>query len=172
MLPIKVYFPKYMYFFYDFRRTDEVEDDKFYEKNCAEATRWLQQSKSDLESAKWLLRSGPPFSAHACFQSHQAVEKCLKAMLFYYCGISGELLGSHDVIVLAHKVGEETELDEEDLKSVRQVARYYLPTRYPNRQPFNVVPAKAFNENEAKAAIHAATNVLELADDELAIRCS
>lgn len=128
--------------------------------------RWLQQSKTDLGSAKWLLRSGPPFSANACFHSHQVVEKCLKAMLFYSCGISGQLLGSHEVLELARKLREETgELDEEDLESVRQIAGYYLSTRYPNRQPTNVVPANAFNKNEAEAAVDAASSVLEVADE-------
>ena len=119
-----------------------------------------------MENAKWSLESDPPFSAHACFQSHQVVEKCLKAILYNYCGISGELLGSHEVLKLARKVNEETgKLDEENLKWVREIAKYYLPTRYPNRQPSNVVPAKAFDKNKAEAAIHAATNVLKLADE-------
>jgi HEPN domain-containing protein len=145
---------------------NEVEDERFYQKSSEEATRWLQQSKSDLASARWLLRSGPPFSAHACFQSQQVVEKCLKGMLFYSCGISGQLLGSHDVLELARKAREETsELDEEDLDTVRKVARYYLPTRYPNRQPFNVVPANAFEKNEAETAVEAASKVLDLVEE-------
>ena len=147
------------------RTRDKIEDDKFYQKCRKEATRWLQQSRSDLESAKWLLKSGSPFNAHACFQSHQVVEKCLKGMLFYSCGISGQLLGSHEVLELADKIREEIgELDEVDLQSVRQVARYYLTTRYPNRQPANVVPANAFIKNEAELAVAAASRVLELAE--------
>ena len=131
-----------------------------------EAKRWLQQSRSDLENAEWSLKSGPPFSAHACFQSHQVVEKCLKGMLFYSCGISGQLLGSHEVVELACNVREETgELDNQILLLVRQVAKYYLSTRYPNRQPANVIPANAFNENEAEAAVEAASRVLELAEE-------
>jgi HEPN domain-containing protein len=127
---------------------------------------WLEQSKSDLEGARWLLQSGPPFSALACFQSHQVVEKCLKAMLFYYCGIAGGLLGSHEVLDLASKLREEIKIpEEEDMQSVRRVAKYYLSTRYPNRQPPNVVPAEAFNKNEAEMAVDAASKVLELVDE-------
>ena len=119
-----------------------------------------------MESARWLLRSGPPFSAHACFQSQQVVEKCLKAMLFYGCGISSGLLGSYDVSELASKLREEIGIPEEkDMQSVRRVAKYYLSTRYPNRQPFNVVPAEAFNKNEAEMAVGAASKVLELVDE-------
>ena len=128
--------------------------------------RWLQQSKSDMESARWLLRSGPPFSAHACFQSQQVVEKCLKAMLFYCYGIPGRLLESHKVDELAYKLIEETGLpDGAEMQSVGRVATYYLSTRYPNRQPFNVVPAEAFTNNEAEMAVDAASKVLELVDE-------
>ncbi len=120
--------------------------------------RWLKQSKNDLDNARWSLQSGPPFSAHACFQSHQVVEKCLKAMLFYSCGISGRLLESHKV----RELGEETRIaDDTVMESVKRVANYYLPTRYPNRQPFSVVPAEAFDKNEAEAAVDAASKVLE-----------
>ena len=84
-------------------------------------------------------------------------------MLFYFCGISGQLLGSHDVQELAHKLKEEIDKpDDGDWQSVKQVAGYYLPTRYPNRQPFNVVPSEAFNKSEAEAAVDAASKVLEL----------
>ena len=86
-------------------------------------------------------------------------------MLFYSCGISGQLLGSHDVQELARKLKEEIHKpDDGDLQLVKQVARYYLPTRYPNRQPFNVIPAEAFDKSEAEAAVDAASKVLELID--------
>ena len=148
-----------------YSRTKDKVEDEFYPKNRLEATRWLQQSRSDLESAKWLLKSGSPFNAQACFQSHQVVEKCLKGMLLNFCGISGRLLGSHEMVELVDKVREETgELDEVHLQSISQVARYYLPTRYPNRQPANVIPANAFMKNEAERAVVAASRVLELAE--------
>ena len=86
-------------------------------------------------------------------------------MLFYSCGISGQLLGSHDVVELARKLKEEIDQpDDDDWKSVKQVEGYYLSTRYPNRQPFNVVPAEAFNKSEANAAVDAASKVLEVVD--------
>ena len=79
-------------------------------------------------------------------------------MLFYSCGISGRLLESHKV----RELGEETRIaDDTVMESVKRVANYYLPTRYPNRQPFSVVPAEAFDKNEAEAAVDAASKVLE-----------
>lgn len=147
------------------RLKDKVEDNKFYPKDREIAIRWLKQSKSDLESARWLLQSGPPFSAHSCFQSHQVVEKCLKAMLYYCCGISGELLGSHDLEALACKLREEIERPGHVLmQSVKRVAIYYLCSRYPNCQPYNAVPAEVIKKNEAEIAIDAASKVLEFVD--------
>ena len=87
-------------------------------------------------------------------------------MLYHCYGISGQLLGSHDVVELACKLREETSKpDEEDMQSVKRVAKYYLNTRYPNRQPFNIVPADAFDKNEAEAAVNAASKVLEFVDE-------
>ncbi|XP_028400416.1 uncharacterized protein LOC114523631 [Dendronephthya gigantea] len=141
----------------------QEEDDNFFPKSNEEATRWLRQSKNDLDGAKWLLQSGPPFSAHACFHCHQVVEKCLKAMLFNRCGVSGGLLASHEIGNLANHLREKTGLlDEMIMESVRRLANYYLNTRYPNRQPRNIVPFEAFSKNQAEAALEAASNIYEL----------
>lgn len=139
------------------RTRDEDEDEIFYPKNNQEAIRWLKQSESDLAGAKWLLQSGPPFNALACFHSHEVVEKCLKAMFYHYCGISDSLLGSHRVLELAASLS--ARLDTATMECVRMVSSYYLTTRYPNRQPFNVVPAEAFELHEANEAVNAASNV-------------
>ena len=144
------------------RTGDEVEDERFYPMDREEAIRWLKQSRSDLAGAKWLLQSGPPFNALACFHSHQVVEKCLKAMLYHYCGISGSLRDSHGVVDLAESLKEETgRPDTTTMDSVRKVSRYYLNTRYPNCQPFNIVPADAFDADKAEEAVDAASKVFE-----------
>ncbi len=83
-------------------------------------------------------------------------------MLFHSCGISDRLLESHKVRDLACELREKTGIpDDKTMESVRMVANYYLPTRYPNCQPFPVVPAEAFDKNEAEAAVDAASKVLE-----------
>ena len=151
-----------MYYKY-FRTTDNFEDETFYPKDRNEAMRWLRQSESDLKSAKCLLGCGQPFSAHACFHSHQVVEKCLKAMFYSNCGISGQLLVSHQVETLANRLRAEVEIPDEFMEWVRQVAEYYLNTRYPNCQPSHIIPAEAFDENEAKEAVDAAAKVLKYA---------
>ncbi|XP_028400948.1 sacsin-like [Dendronephthya gigantea] len=152
----------------DSRTEDHTEDEKFFEKEPGEAKRWLRQSESDLGGARWLLRCGTPYNAIACFQSHQVVEKCLKALLFHHCGISGKLLRSHDVEDLAIKFTEETGLmDEIAMESVERFSNYYLNTRYPNRHPFDVAPCEAFSDDEAETAVEEASKLFDFADNEL-----
>ena len=127
----------------------------------------MEQSKTDLESARWLLESDPPFSSHVCFQSHQVAEKCFKALLFADCGISDQLLGSHDLQEIGCKVGEKTEVTKKAFEFAKRVMDYYLTTRYPNRQPSHVVPAQAFNKNQAETAFDAASKLLKIVKDYL-----
>ena len=86
-------------------------------------------------------------------------------MFFHYrSGISSSLLGLHKLIPLAESLKEETKPegpDEKVMKWVKKVAEYYLSPRFPNRQPFNVVPAEAFDLNEAEEAVDAASKVLD-----------
>ena len=154
---------KLIFFQTKFCRTgDEVQDERFYPMDRREATRWLKQSKTDLAGAKLLLKSKPPFNAQACFDSHKVVEKCLKAMLYHYCGISGSLLSSHSVVDLAKSLQEQTgRPDTTTMDSVRKVSQYYLITRYPNCQPFDIVPADAFDADKAEEAVDAASKVFE-----------
>ena len=63
---------------------------------------------------------------------------------------------------LANILREDTGLpDVTVMKWMRTVSDYYLSSRYPNCQPFNVVPAEAFDLNEAESAVDAASKVLE-----------
>ena len=146
-----------------YSRNSDVEI--WYPENHEEAVRWVKQSKIDLESAKWLLESDPPFSSVACFQSQQVAEKCFKALLFADSGISSKLLESHDLEVLGDKVKEKTETAKQTVQLAKRVMDYYLTTRYPNRQPLDVVPGSAFTKNQAVIAIDAASKLLEIVKD-------
>lgn len=48
-----------------------------------ETREWLQKAKSDLVSARILVKHGPPVLDTACFHCQQAVEKLLKAFLVW-----------------------------------------------------------------------------------------
>ena len=85
-------------------------------------------------------------------------------MLYYCCGISGDSLGSHEVEELAFELPKESKLPDDMFQSVSKVSRYYQPSRYPNRQPSNAVPAEVIKKKEAENAIDAASKVLEFVD--------
>ena len=144
----------------------------WYRKSREEALRWVKQSKIDLESAKWLLKSDPPFSSAVCFQSHQVAEKCFKALLFADWKISDKLLESHDLKVLGGKVKKKTKVPRKTiiLQLGKRVMDYYLTTRYPNCQPFDVVPGMAFSENQAMTAIDAASKLVEIVEDYVGVQ--
>ena len=139
-----------------------MEDDRFYERDTKEASRWLEQSKYDLEGARWLLQARPPFNALACYQSHQVVEKCLKSLLYHYCGITGTLLASHKIEQLMSAFFKETgQRHEIIMANGMKVSGYYLATRYPNRQPHTTIPATAYDNSEAVDAVDSATEVFQ-----------
>ena len=129
-----------------------------------EAHRWMTQSLSDLDVAKFLLTANPPFSATACFFSHQVVEKGLKAILYAKCGINDEQLSSHKVYELASDVETRMKVPSKFIDLAAKVRNYYLPTRYPNKQPSPVVPAEAYDEEQARNAVQNAADFLEIVE--------
>ena len=130
--------------------------------NPREARRWLEQSEVDLKVAQFLLTARSPFNASACFFSHQIVEKSLKAALYAKCGLADEQLKTHDVNTLAQMVSNLARWPTSNLIQLAVVvANYYLPTRYPNRQPYPTVPANAFSREQSTTAVETAKKVLE-----------
>ena len=126
---------------------------EFISPNKAEAERWIKQSKADLNVAAKML-FGKSYS-QVCFLSQQCVEKVLKGVLYAKCGIPRRELRAHEIYRLASYVsrlkGAPSELDR-----ASKVANYYLPTRYPDNQPFPKVPAEEYDEKEAKEALNVA----------------
>ena len=138
-------------------RFHEVSD--YANPDFAEASRWIKQSRAELETAK-LLRSRSHFQV--CFLSEQVVEKCLKAALYAKCGLSRNQLNTHDVYRLGGMVqGLDGAPKDEVSRAVSVVADYYLPTRYPDRQPKYKVPAEEFSIEQAKEALKVAEEVLK-----------
>ena len=130
--------------------------------NPREARRWLEQSEVDLKVAQFLLTARSPFNASACFFSHQIVEKSLKAALYAKCGLADEQLQTHDVHKLAQMVSNLAKWPPSNLIQLAVVVEhYYLPTRYPNRQPYPTVPANAFSREQSTRAVQSAKEVLE-----------
>ena len=141
------------------------DPNQFFPANPDEARRWTRQSNSDLEAARFLY--SPPqsrFNALTCFLSQQIVEKSLKAVMYAECGITGKQLNTHDVHQLANDVSNGTGISRQVVDLADRVRNYYLSTRYPNRQPAGRVPAEAFDQNEARRALEATTELLEIVE--------
>lgn len=139
-----------------------TEPDYFISANPKEAHRWMAQSLSDLQAAAFQRTARPPFNALACFLSQQVVEKSLKAVLYAKYGITGEQLMSHHLYPLASAIETRMEAPSKLSNLASRVDRYYLPTRYPNQQPGSVVPADAYDSNDAAKAVQTATELVEI----------
>ena len=129
-----------------------------------ESRRWLEQSFCDIEAAEFLVSATRPFNALACFLSHQIVEKSLKAALYAKCGLTKNQLHSHDVYSLAQNVSCLTGAPDKVVELALIVGNYYLPTRYPNRQPRPLVPARAFSREQSTRAVQTARELLKLVE--------
>ncbi len=128
------------------------------EKNRAEAERWLQTARSDLETASILLENAR--WAHACFHAQQAGEKALEALWH-----SRDLdPWGHSVLRLIDELGSaspETHRLVEDLREASgRLDRYYVPTRYPNGLP-EIVPDQAFFRTDAEDALSQAAAIIQ-----------
>ncbi len=103
--------------------------------------RWLRQAEADLQAAHDSAQSNHFDSA--CFQSQQAGEKALKALL-YLRGVNPRK--THDVL----KLLEQAEKFESDLSNLREEAAFldtlYLPTRYPDELDSDLAPADYFDQ--------------------------
>ena len=115
------------------------------EVNKPESKTWLERAEKDLKAAKDSLVSDN--LGWSAFQAHQAVEKALKAA---YIKKFKELIKTHDLALLAQKIGAEQKIIEECAK----LNSVYLDTRYPD------VPAD-YTEEKAREFSKIAEEVLE-----------
>jgi HEPN domain-containing protein len=135
---------------------DHYNASEFVSPNKAEAKRWIKQSKADLNVAAKMLFDKS--YSQVCFLSQQCVEKVLKGVLYAKCGIPRRELRTHEIYRLASSVSR-LEGAPSEVERASKVANYYLPTRYPDNQPFPKVPAEEYSEKEAKDALEAAETV-------------
>lgn len=126
------------------------------EKNRGEASRWLETSLGDLETAR-VLRQARRW-AHACFHAQQSSEKALKA-LWYARDLDPWGHSAQRLIDDLAPVSTETHRAMADLAlAAAEIDRYYIPTQYPNGLP-DLTPEKAFFESDAVHAIELAERI-------------
>ena len=124
-----------------------------------EARRWWQQAQADLAVVRTLRSAG--HHAAACFQSQQAAEKAVKAVLFAH--------GAR--VVLGHSVRElvrQCEVHEAAFAGVVEPAalldQFYISTRYPNGLPSPAVPSETFTNSQAHTAQDAAEQIMAVVE--------
>lgn len=126
----------------------------------AVSTRWLrawfEQAEADLRAAELSASGG----AHewACFQSQQAGEKALKALL-YGRGFTSITTRS------LRRLIRECEVFDETFRAVGEAARFldqhYLPTRFPTALDEEVSPTRYYEKGDANACLQSARSILD-----------
>ncbi len=114
---------------------------------------WMEQATRDLASARLLLEGG--LWEWACFASHQAAEKAIKAV---YQKMGGEGWG-HGLVDLLQGLRDRVPVTDEVQRCARLLDRHYIPTRYPNAWPQGS-PGSHHTREEAERAVGCAEAVL------------
>ncbi len=113
---------------------------------------WLRQAEKDLEKAKLDLEWG--YYEWACFTSHQAAEKAIKAIFQH---LHGDAWGHGTKALLENLPYDDRAAYIEDTKLLDKL---YIPTRYPNGLPEGI-PHDYFTRKEAEDAVKAASRIYE-----------
>lgn len=114
----------------------------------------MAQARRDLLHAKKDVDDG--FHEHACFESHQAAEKAVKAV---YQRLHGEAWG-HRVSHLLAEIRPRLEIPEELVDDAKLLDQYYIPTRYPNGFESGA-PADYYTRAQAADASERATRIID-----------
>ncbi|MET1160665.1 MAG: HEPN domain-containing protein [Thermoprotei archaeon] len=122
---------------------------------------WLEEALDDYNTAQDLYRLGR--YSKACFFSHQACEKILKALMIKKLGRYEPI---HSVAELLRRISGIIDIPRELVEKAEKLDRFYIPTRYPNAWPWGP-PYKHYDENDAKTALEYAREVIEFARREI-----
>ncbi|MEM4970848.1 MAG: HEPN domain-containing protein [Sulfolobales archaeon] len=118
-----------------------------------EARRWFAQALRDLKAARDSLEDGN--YEWSCFQSQQAAEKAVKALLYAY----GRSSRGHSVVELLAIAREVGSLNEDLFIYARELDRHYIPSRYPNAFESGY-PGMYYDEATARRALEAAEKIM------------
>jgi HEPN domain-containing protein len=105
---------------------------------------WLRQAERDLEHASNSRAAG--HHEWACFASHQAGEKALKAVL----QSQGKDAFGHALAVLLAECAAKPPADL--MRRAKALDKHYIPARYPNGLPAGA-PMDFYTDAEAKKAV-------------------
>lgn len=119
---------------------------------------WIVAAQEDLRLARTLLDEQRDFYPPICFNSQQAVEKALKAFLYFH-RVDEEFRSHHlDMLLVRCK---EIDLTFDELREpVAILDQYYIPTRYPDALA-GMTASGVYHEEEAREAVEYAEKILE-----------
>jgi HEPN domain-containing protein len=120
------------------------------------AKKWLKQAEYDLKDAEKAL-SWKSYNL-SCFLSQQAAEKALKAYL-YFAG--AEEVWGHSVGSLCKEAIKFDSSFENIFSQAKALDKYYIPTRYPDALPDEIVPSEVYEEEDAQSALKKAKSIVD-----------
>jgi HEPN domain-containing protein len=115
---------------------------------------WLKQAFRDLEQAADSRDDGR--HEWACFASHQAAEKAVKALHLHL----GQEAWGHVVAKLLQELPETVSIAEGLIEKGRVLDNFYIPTRYPNGHPEGS-PFEHYGPLQSEEAIRYASEITE-----------
>lgn len=122
---------------------------------------WFRQAERDLELATEARRLGR--HEWACFASHQAAEKAVKAL---HLKLGQEAWG-HVVAKLLEELPGAVDVPAELVERGRSLDNFYVPTRYPNGHPEGS-PFEHYGPLQSEQALDHARSILEFVRPALA----
>ena len=122
---------------------------------------WLDEAFDDYATAQDLYKLER--YSKACFFSHQACEKALKALIMKLLGL---YVSIHSVKGLLQKLTTKTGVPNHLFEYAEYLDKLYIPTRYPNAWPSGA-PYKHYNRNDAELALKYASEVLKFVKEKI-----
>ncbi|MFW6121785.1 MAG: HEPN domain-containing protein [Petrotogales bacterium] len=122
---------------------------------------WFSQALRDLEQAKDSKKSQR--NEWACFASHQAAEKAVKALHLKY---KQEAWG-HMISKLLVELPNSISIPSELIDKAKILDNYYIPSRYPNSHPEGA-PYEYFGLKQSEEAVKYASEIIEFVRNEMA----
>ena len=122
---------------------------------------WLRQALRDLEHAEESKRSGK--HEWACFASHQAAEKAVKALHLFF----GQEAWGHVISRLLRDLPESVNVQDDLIEKAKILDNFYIPSRYPNSHPEGA-PFEHYGPIHSEEAIKYSSEIVEFVRSQMA----
>lgn len=122
---------------------------------------WFSQAARDLEQAEDSRRAGR--HEWACFASHQAAEKAVKALHLH----KGQEARGHVVARLLRELPQDAAAPQDLVEKAKVLDGFYVAARYPNAHPEGA-PFEHFGSLQSEMGIRYAGEVIEFARSKMA----